>query len=236
MNRRLYEVIMAIMAIISIVLIVLSYGSVIDINSGYPALLNNTLLVIFAIDYFTRLYLAKDKKKFFKENIFDLLSIIPVSASFNFFRLAVVFRLVHLVGLTGKLNRLLQISGLVYIIYISIAILIISAAMYSVSEHVSYDQSLWWAIATATTIGYGDISPHTPLGKFAAILLMIIGIGFIGVLTSSLTNFFIRDHTNDRMETVLKKLNQLEQSNRDLQKEVHELLDRQKDQLNSKDK
>ena len=242
MNRRLYEVIMAIMAIISIVLIVLSYGSVIDINSGYPALLNNTLLVIFAIDYFTRLYLAKDKKKFFKENIFDLLSIIPVSASFNFFRLArlsrlaVVFRLVRLVGLTGKLNRLLQISGLVYIIYISIAILIISAAMYSVSEHVSYDQSLWWAIATATTIGYGDISPHTPLGKFAAILLMIIGIGFIRVLTSSLTNFFIRDHTNDRMETVLKKLNQLEQSNRDLQKEVHELLDRQKDQLNSKDK
>lgn len=242
MNRRLYEVIMAIMAIISIVLIVLSYGSVIDINSGYPALLNNTLLVIFAIDYFTRLYLAKDKKKFFKENIFDLLSIIPVSASFNFFRLAwlsrlaVVFRLVRLVGLTGKLNRLLQISGLVYIIYISIAILIISAAMYSVSEHISYDQSLWWAIATATTIGYGDISPHTPLGKFAAILLMIIGIGFIGVLTSSLTNFFIRDHTNDRMETVLKKLNQLEQSNRDLQKEVHELLDRQKDQLNSKDK
>lgn len=233
---------MAIMAIISIVLIVLSYGSVIDINSGYPALLNNTLLVIFAIDYFTRLYLAKDKKKFFKENIFDLLSIIPVSASFNFFRLArlsrlaVVFRLVRLVGLTGKLNRLLQISGLVYIIYISIAILIISAAMYSVSEHVSYDQSLWWAIATATTIGYGDISPHTPLGKFAAILLMIIGICFIGVLTSSLTNFFIRDHTNDRMETVLKKLNQLEQSNRDLQKEVHELLDRQKDQLNSKDK
>lgn len=242
MNRRLYEVIMAIMAIISIVLIVLSYGSVIDINSGYPALLNNTLLVIFAIDYFTRLYLAKDKKKFFKENIFDLLSIIPVSASFNFFRLArlsrlaVVFRLVRLVGLTGKLNRLLQISGLVYIIYISIAILIISAAMYSVSEHVSYDQSLWWAIATATTIGYGDISPHTPLGKFAAILLMIIGISFIGVLTSSLTNFFIRDHTNDRMETVLKKLNQLEQSNRDLQKEVHELLDRQKDQSNSKDK
>ena len=242
MNRRLYEVIMAIMVIISIVLIVLSYGSVIDINSGYPALLNNTLLVIFAIDYFTRLYLAKDKKKFFKENIFDLLSIIPVSASFNFFRLArlsrlaVVFRLVRLVGLTGKLNRLLQISGLVYIIYISIAILIISATMYSVSEHVSYDQSLWWAIATATTIGYGDISPHTPLGKFAAILLMIIGISFIGVLTSSLTNFFIRDHTNDRMETVLKKLNQLEQSNRDLQKEVHELLDRQKDQSNSKDK
>lgn len=224
---------MAILAIISIILIILSYSSVININSGYPALLNNALLVIFTIDYFTRLYLAKDKKKFFKENIFDLLSIIPVSASFSIFRLArlsrlaIVFRLVRLAGLTGKLNRLLQTSGLVYIIYTSIAILIISAAMYSVSEHVSFDNSLWWAIATATTIGYGDISPHTTLGKFAAILLMIIGIGFVGVLTSSLTNFFLRDHTNDRTQVILDKLNELEKSNRELKREVQELLKRQ---------
>ena len=179
-KNKLYESSMAIMALISIILIILDYGSVINIDRGYPALLNNVLLGIFTIDYFSRLYLAKDKKRFFKENIFDLLSIIPASASFNLFRVArlgrlvMVFRLVRLVGLTGKLNRLLKINGLVYIIYTSLAILIISAAMYSVSEHVSYGRSLWWAIATATTIGYGDISPHTVLGKFAAILLMII--------------------------------------------------------------
>ena len=107
------------------------------------------MLGIFTIDYFSRLYLAKDKKRFFKENIFDLLSIIPASASFNLFRVArlgrlvMVFRQVRLVGLTGKLNRLLKINGLVYIIYTSLAILIISAAMYSVSEHVSYGRSLW---------------------------------------------------------------------------------------------
>lgn len=221
---------MAVLAIISIILIVLSYGSVIDINHGYPELVNNAILIIFTIDYFARLFLAKDKKKFFKENIFDLLSIIPVSASFNLFRFArigrlvVVFRLVRLIGLTGKLNRLLKINGLIYIIYTSIAILIVSASMYSISEHVPYGESLWWAIATATTIGYGDISPHTFLGKLAAILLMVIGIGFVGVLTSSLTNFFIQDHTNDRMATVLNKLSDLEKSNRELQAEVRKLL------------
>lgn len=221
---------MAVLAIISIILIVLSYGSVIDINHGYPELLNNAILIIFTIDYFARLFLAKDKKKFFKENIFDLLSIIPVSASFNLFRFArigrlvVVFRLVRLIGLTGKLNRLLKINGLIYIIYTSIAILIVTASMYSISEHVPYGESLWWAIATATTIGYGDISPHTFLGKLAAILLMVIGIGFVGVLTSSLTNFFIQDHTNDRMATVLNKLSDLEKSNRELQAEVRKLL------------
>lgn len=229
-NQKIYEVFMAVLAIISIILIVLSYGSVIDINHDYPELLNNAILIIFTIDYFARLFLAKDKKKFFKENIFDLLSIIPVSASFNLFRFArigrlvVVFRLVRLIGLTGKLNRLLKINGLIYIIYTSIAILIVSASMYSISEHVPYGESLWWAIATATTIGYGDISPHTFLGKLAAILLMVIGIGFVGVLTSSLTNFFIQDHTNDRMATVLNKLSDLEKSNRELQAEVRKLL------------
>jgi voltage-gated potassium channel len=229
-NQKIYEVFMAVLAIISIILIVLSYGSVIDINHGYPELVNNAILIIFTIDYFARLFLAKDKKKFFKENIFDLLSIIPVSASFNLFRFArigrlvVVFRLVRLIGLTGKLNRLLKINGLIYIIYTSIAILIVSASMYSISEHVPYGESLWWAIATATTIGYGDISPHTFLGKLAAILLMVIGIGFVGVLTSSLTNFFIQDHTNDRMATVLNKLSDLEKSNRELQAEVRKLL------------
>lgn len=62
------------MALISIILIILDYGSVINIDRGYPTLLNNVLLGIFTIDYFSRLYLAKDKKRFFKENIFDLLS------------------------------------------------------------------------------------------------------------------------------------------------------------------
>lgn len=62
MKNKLYESSMAIMALISIILIILDYGSVINIDRGYPALLNNVLLGIFTIDYFSRLYLAKDKK------------------------------------------------------------------------------------------------------------------------------------------------------------------------------
>lgn len=229
MKKKIYEAIMVILAIISIVLIILDYGSIININQGYPALLNNTILVIFTVDYWGRFFLAKDKKKFFKQNIFDLISIIPVDASFNLFRFAriarfiSVLRIFRLIGLTGKLNRLLQTSGLIYVMYTSICILVVAASMYSISEHRSFGYSLWWAIATATTIGYGDISPHTFLGKLAAILLMVIGIGFVGVLTSSITNFFIQDHTSDRMEEVLKKLNQLEETNKSLQAEVEKL-------------
>lgn len=229
MKNKLYDIIMAILALVSIFLIILNFGGVINLNTGYPELLNNALLIIFTIDYFGRFAIAKDKKKFFKNNLFDLLAIIPVSPAFNIFRLGrlarffQIFRLLRLIGLSGKLNRLLHTNGLIYIIYTSICILVISASMYSVSEHVSYGKSLWWAIATATTIGYGDISPHTIIGKMAAIFLMLVGIGIVGMLTSSLTNLFIHDHTDDRMQEILDKLNQLEKSNRQLTAEIQEL-------------
>lgn len=234
MKKKFYETIMVILAIISILLIILDYGSIININKGYPALLNNFILIIFAVDYFTRLILAKDKWKFFKQNIFDLISIIPVSSTLNIFRIAriarfiSVLRIVRLIGLTGKLNRLLQTNGLIYIIYTSLCILIVAASMYSVSEHVSFGNSLWWAIATATTIGYGDISPNSFMGKLAAIILMFVGIGFVGVLTSSITNFFMQDHTSDRMQEVLDKLTALEKSNNELKAELHKLEKQQK--------
>ncbi|MRN07621.1 ion transporter [Lactobacillus sp. 0.1XD8-4] len=229
MKKKIYEVIMVILAVISILLIILDYGSVININTGYPALLNNIILVVFTVDYFIRFSLAKDKKQFFKQNFFDLISIIPVNATFNLFRFArivrfiSVLRIFRLIGLTGKLNRLLQTNGLIYVMYTSVCILVVSASMYSISEHKSFGNSLWWAIATATTIGYGDISPHTFLGKLAAILLMVIGIGFVGVLTSSITNFFIQDHTSDRMEEVLEKLNKLEEANKELRAEIKKI-------------
>ena len=229
MKKKIYEACMVILAIISILLIILDYGSIINLNKGYPELLNNAILIVFTIDYFVRFYLAKDKKTFFKNNIFDLISIIPVSTTLGIFRMArvarfvSVLRIVRLIGLTGKLNRLLQTSGLIYVMYTSLCILVVSASMYSISEHATFGHSLWWAIATATTIGYGDISPHTFIGKLAAILLMFIGIGFVGVLTSSITNFFIQDHTSDRMQEVLDKLTKLEESNAELKEEIKKL-------------
>ncbi|KRM97608.1 hypothetical protein FC19_GL001655 [Liquorilactobacillus aquaticus DSM 21051] len=45
-------------------------------------------------------------------------------------------------------------------------------------ENVPLSESFWWAIATATTVGYGDVSPHTAIGKLTAVMLMFVGIGF----------------------------------------------------------
>lgn len=78
---------MAILAVISIIFVILDYASVINLNTGIWMWVDNSILVVFTIDYFYRLTIAKDKWSFFKHNIFDLLSIIPVNGFFTLFRL-----------------------------------------------------------------------------------------------------------------------------------------------------
>ncbi len=82
---------------------------------------------------------------------------------------------------------------------------------------------LWWAITTATTVGYGDISPTTNIGKFIAAFLMIGGVGFIGLLTSTITGFFTSeaDTQEDDMTKLFKKIDQLDYKIDHLQRQLN---------------
>lgn len=222
-----YEIMMAALSIASIFMIVLDYAKSIDITAYPYNVFDNLILTIFTIDYFGRLIASKNKRKFIAGNIWDLLSIIPVNQIFYLFRVARVFRifrllkllrLVRLIGLTGRLRKFINTNGLIYYIYISIVVLIIGASMYSISEKVDFVTALWWSITTATTVGYGDISPTTTIGKLAAIMVMIIGIGFIGMLTSSISNFFIANDDVDLKDELDKLHKENDQLNDKLDK------------------
>lgn len=235
MNKRklsiTYNTVMAILAVISIVLIVLDYAKEIKITAMPYNVIDNGILIIFAVDYFSRLALAKNKWEFFKNNIFDLLSIIPATEVSSFFRIArigrllrllKVLRILRLVGLAGRLEKFLKINGLLYYLYTSLVVILITSSLYCVSEKVSFPTALWWSITTATTVGYGDVSPATGVGKIAAVVDMLIGIGLIGMLTSSITEFFTKSSSDDELEQLKKQNEHLEQKLNEIEKLLKE--------------
>lgn len=256
LRKNFYKWFKATLAIISIVLIVLDFAAIIDINGTNSKWfwLNNIILIILAIDYFYRLYLAKDRRAFFRNNIFELVAIIPVGIAFNWMKFAQLgdiglyfrlLRLIRLAGLVGMLKDILHTHGILYVIYFSIAFLMLGSVAISITEHVSLDQAFWWAITTASTVGYGDISRHTIspqslLGKLVILAMILIGVGVMGIVTSSLTAYLMRRNEGKvsikdkdaELTLILDKLDRLEQQNKllaqqtqNLQEQIQELKD-----------
>lgn len=243
-KQNIYKWGMAGLSIITIVLIVLDYAALIRLDD--PASkwfwVNNIILFIFAADYFIRLYKAKDKKLFFKNNIFELLSILPISIVFDWTKIISIdfqipiklLRLIRLAGVVGRLRKIMHTHGLLYVIYFAITFLLLGSVVISLTEHVSLDDAFWWAISTASTVGYGDIAektlvPHSIVGKTVALIMMLLGIGIIGVLTSSLTTHLMR-HSNkhaisnsQNLQLILEKLDELSDQNKQLVAQNREL-------------
>lgn len=94
--------------------------------------------------------------------------------------------------LLGK--RLTAVRAAQIIATVTIAMTIISGLLIHFTDPKSFPNigdGLWWAIQTVTTVGYGDLVPTSPGGRFVAALVMVIGIGFLTVITAAITSTFI---------------------------------------------
>ena len=213
-KQKLYYLLIAVLCVVSVIFAVL------DFQRGLTKaeqIADWTIYAFFVIDYVVRFIIADNKRVFFKENIFDLIAIIPVNSAMRVFRLARFVKLLRFVklfrvgALSGRLakrsTRFLDTNGFKYVLMIcAIAILLAAVAM-TYFEKMSFPDALWWSFVTATTVGYGDLSPASGIGRIIACLLMLVGIGLIGSLTSTITSFFLRDSakpaSSDRVEMVV---------------------------------
>jgi len=166
--------------------------------------------IIFTIEYILRLICIKKPLRYVTSSlgIIDLLAIIPSYLSIFFagaesllvlralrlLRIFRIFKLTHFISEMNFLSAAIR-SSLKKISIFMLAVLaivtILGSLMYVVeggqNGYSSIPTSIYWAIVTITTVGYGDISPVTPLGKFIASLIMLLGYGIIAVPTGILT-------------------------------------------------
>ena len=105
----------------------------------------------------------------------------------------------------------------------------------------TFGDGIWWALVTVTTVGYGDITPSTTLGRFVASALMFLGLGLIATVTAivsaKFTQNFVDTHTNDdvlakleELESEIEKLKELEEDEldrlSDLDSEIQDIKDK----------
>lgn len=194
-----YEIIIGALELFAVALAVLDITQSLN---AWQRMADNIILAIFVADYIVRLLVSDDKKDFVKKNIFDLIAIIPFSSFFRAFRIARLARLVKLAKIS-KFSRLAAYSlrllnrakvffntnGFKYVLALSCVLVAAGGIAIHFAEGMELSDGFWWAFVTTTTVGYGDISPSTGVGRAIAIILMITGIGLLGTLTSTITSF-----------------------------------------------
>ena len=214
---RRFDIWLLYFILISILIVVIE--SVQTIKDNYSLLfytLECTVTIIFTLEYILRLYAAKDKKKYFLSymGIIDLISFLPTYIGLLFpggqyflvvrgRRLLRVFRILKMANYIKEIGVLLQsiknswpkIS--IFMLFIIILVTILGSTMYVIegpsNGFTDIPNSIYWAIVTLATVGYGDITPVSPLGKIIASVVILIGYGIIAVPTGIITTEIIKE-------------------------------------------
>jgi voltage-gated potassium channel len=181
-------------------------------------LLDHLVWIVLLTDVLVRFFMARDKIDFVKRNPFDFIAAIPLDSIFQFARLVRLFRLIRIALLLKRtpIYSILQTNGLIKTLA-AVGILIFLSAIpitYLEADVDTFMDGVWWAVVTATTVGYGDIAPVTATGRVIALILMIFGIGLIGMVTSSIATYFLQKKEtrteNDTVEFLCSQLKEYE--------------------------
>ena len=212
---KLFDVILLIFILLSVFLVMLE--SVQSINEKYYALLNISewiITILFSIEYILRIVSVKKPLSYIFSfyGIIDLLSTIPKYLSFimvgshnlialRALRLLRVFRILKLTRYIGASNNLVlamkasKTKIAVFLYFVIILCVNLETIMYIIegsdNGFTNIPKSIYWAIVTLTTVGFGDITPQTPFGQFIASIIMILGYAIIaiptGIVSSEMT-------------------------------------------------
>lgn len=223
---KAFDVILLIVILLSVIVVLLDSVAAYHEKFGdYLYFLEWAFTIIFTIEYFLRIYAAYKPIKYIVSfyGIIDLLAILPSYVSMllagsqymivvRILRLLRVFRVLKLarfVGAADTLHTALRNSRAKIIVFLEVVltiVVIVGSMIYLIegpeNGFNSIPKSIYWAIVTLTTVGYGDIAPNTPIGQILASLLMITGYAIIavptGIITTEMSKIVTKKETSDK--------------------------------------
>lgn len=237
--EKFFEVPVMISVLMLVPVLIIEYSS--QSLDSVALFLNWGIWIVFLLEYTILFYFAENKIEYIKTHKIELFIVIfsfPIVPeglqSTGFLRFARLprllnalrfFRLAALLGKFGStVKSIFNSKGLRFIVYATIGIVLFFGFLFYVSEPDvnSYSDGLWWALVTITTVGYGDITPLTNLGRIVASSLMVVGIGFIATITAAISSYFISSFSDKEitMNELGEKLDRLERDIAELKKEL----------------
>ena len=213
---RLFDIILLSLILISIIAIMLESIASVQLKYGFIlAEIEWIITAFFTLEYIARIIAVREPRHYIFSfyGIIDLLATIPkyiglLFPGFGFLlairaiRLLRVFRILKLIKFVGAGNNLAialkksRAKIFVFLFTVMVLSIILGTLMYMIegpeNGFTSIPKSVYWTIVTLTTVGFGDITPHTPLGQLLSVVIMVLGYGIIavptGIVTSELAN------------------------------------------------
>ena len=245
--RNMFEAFIIILIIVDLVLLML-----ITFTAVSPSLFTTIIYfdflvcIILFFDFIYRMRKEEDKKAFIKHNWPDIIAMIPfdilsLSPSYVFFaRFFRLFRLIRLLALFRREWKYissffkqthinLAIGMLLFTVFAGTILFYLLEHGTNPGVHTIWD-AMWFTITTMLT-GNSDINPVTHYGEVIAVLMIIIGVSFVGILTASLASWLIRKSNKREEDIEEKRLKKIETSMDDIKNEIIELKELLKDKL-----
>ncbi len=208
---KLFDIFLLILIVLSTFIVMMESVRIFDAKlHNVFVIVEIVITAVFTVEYILRVMTIKNKKDYIFSffGIIDFLAIlpfylslfIPITKYFLIIRMLRMLRIFRILNLMDFMNdgyfivRALKNSSrkiYIFLLFLMIFSVIVGSMMFMVEGHregfESIPQSVYWAVVTVTTVGYGDVSPGTPLGKFLSVLLMLAGYSIIAVPTGIVT-------------------------------------------------
>lgn len=223
---RTFDVVLIVTIVLSVLVVMLDSVAALNTQYGdYFYIIEWGFTLLFTLEYVLRLYSAPNPRQYATSffGTVDLLSILPAYLSLifggvhyllvvRFLRILRIFRVFKLIPYLQQAGFLLEaLRGsqqkiVVFLVSVLVLVTIFGSILYVIegaeNGFTSIPKSIYWAVVTLTTVGYGDMSPKTPLGQAIASLVMIIGYAIIAVPTGIFTAELARSMQEHKTKAV----------------------------------